>query len=192
MSEGSQSYDEVSLLAAVAGGDQQAFKRLYKHWEPLLSGYVYRLSNSLELAEEVVQDVFLKIWMARETLVNVRHFKNFLYTVSNNHFYTVVKKQMRERRRRLEWEKIASMEISGVDEENDWKISLIDEAIEQLPSRRREVYRLSRHAKLSYNEIAERLGISRASVASHLQLAIRDITTYISQRLGFLLILLFF
>jgi RNA polymerase sigma factor (sigma-70 family) len=189
MSSPSQ-YNEKALLMKVAGGDQYAFRELYLYWHQVLAGYIFRITESKSLTEEIVQDAFLKIWMARETLAEIDNFKHFLLVVSRNQAFDVLKKQLKEQENRKAWEKSHSDQpYSGQTESEPLSSSLIDAAIDQLSPRRKEVWLLSRHERLRYKEIAERLGISPESVKTHLKLASEAITRFIRAHLPSLIVI---
>jgi len=174
----------------VADGDESAFRQLFLHWNQLLAGYIFRITESRELTEEIVQDAFLKIWMVRETLTGINNFKYFLLVVARNQAFDALKKQLKEQERKRLWEKESKPEL--YIEENDAEtsgLSLIEQAIDSLPPRRREVYLLSRHERLTYKEVAERLGISRESVKTHLKLATDSITGFIRSHLSEIVVL---
>ena len=181
----STAYNEKELLLQVAEGNQSAFRQLFLHWNQLLAGYVLRITESREMTEEIVQDVFMKIWMTRETLPAVNNFKHFLLVVSRNRAFDALKKQLKEKERKRIWEEENKPELHIADHEPERSgVSLIDQAIDNLPPRRKEVYLLSRHERLSYKEIAARLGISKESVKTHLKLASDSITSFIRSHLS--------
>lgn len=168
------------MLARIAEGDQSAFRALFMHWHQLLAGYVLRITESREMTEEIVQDVFMKIWTVRETMPSIRHFKHFLLVVSRNRAYDIMKKQLREAACRRAWEKAYVPEPTLTEQEHElFRLSLIDQAIESLPPRRKEVFLLSRGERLTYQEIAARLNISRESVKTHVKLASLAISGFI-------------
>lgn len=181
--QNSSPYDEHVLLQRCAAGDENAFSALFLHWYQLLAGYLFRITESKELTEDLVQEVFLKIWMARENLADVRHFKSYLLTVCRNHAFDVMKKQLKEQGLRRAWER----ETFSSGEEGEIadleKSALIDAAIDSLPPRRKEVYLLSRHQRLTYHQIADRLDISRESVKTHIELATSSISRFIKDRI---------
>jgi len=187
-------YDEKTLLQKCAEGDPAAFRVLFLHWHQLLAGYLYRITESKELSEDLVQEVFMKIWMARESLSEVRNFKGFLWVVSRNHAYDILKKQLKEKLLQQTWLRERDI-ATGNDPEDPQQhlTSLLDQAIDHLPPRRKEVYLLSRHERLTYQEIAEKLGISRESVKTHLELATKGISNYMQAHLpdGIVLLALF-
>ena len=181
MSE-NQLYNEKELLLKVAEGNEIAFRQLFQQWHQLLAGYVLRITESKETTEEIVQDVFLKIWMTREVLGEIQDFKHYLLVVSRNQSFDVLKRQLKETKKKRDWER-ENQQLVPTDNAPDDYSSLIDEAIDNLPTRRKEVYLLSRHERLSYQEIADKLSISRESVKTHLKLASSSISTYIRSRM---------
>ena len=176
-------YNEKELLLKVAEGDENAFTQLFMHWHQLLAGYIFRITESTEITEEIVQDTFLKIWMTRESLAEIRNFKHYLLVVSRNHAFDVMKKNLKQKDQHRSWKK-ETMRALPLDqeEENKWA-SLIDAAIDSLPPRRKEVWLLSRHQRLTYNEIADKLGIGKESVKTHIELASKSISSFIRSHL---------
>jgi RNA polymerase sigma factor (sigma-70 family) len=164
-------YDESALLLQCAGGDENAFKALFLQWYQLLAGYLFRITESKELTEDLVQEVFLKVWMA------------YLLAVSRNHAFDVMKKRLKEQMLRRAWERDTSIGAEADEDTNMYRAALIEAAIDSLPPRRKEVYLLSRHERLTYHEIADRLGISRESVKTHIELATSGISRFIKDHL---------
>jgi RNA polymerase sigma-70 factor (family 1) len=184
MLPGNREYHEKELLQLIAGGDEQAFRRLFLQWSQLLAGYILKITESKELTEEIVQDVFMNIWVVRETLPQINNFKHFLIVVSRNQAFDVLKKQLREQERRKTWEKENATGTYIQDAEpGTLRSSVIEQAIDSLPPRRKEIYLLSRHERLTYQEIGARLGISKESVKTHLKLATVSISTFIRAHL---------
>jgi RNA polymerase sigma-70 factor (ECF subfamily) len=185
-------YNEEELFSRIANGDESAFRVLFHHWQPLLASYIYKITESKEHTEEIIQDVFLKIWMARETLSEIHSFKHYLFVVGRNRSFDVMKKLLREEKLK----KLAGYEMDKKDkttEEEEFDVmasNLIDQAIDSLPPRRKEVYLLSRHERLTYQEIADRLNISKESVKTHLKLATDSISKFVRENMVSLLILI--
>ncbi|WAC14946.1 RNA polymerase sigma factor [Dyadobacter pollutisoli] len=187
-------YDEREVILKIVGGDERAFRSFFNQYHQLLATHIFRITKSRELTEEVVQDVFLKIWSKRECLLEINDFRSYLSAASRNQALSALKKLAEERAMILDinWTTIED-EIEGdneVSEHPQW----IDEAIDQLPNQQRTVYLLSRHENLKYHEIASRLNISRETVKTYLQLASKSITKYLQRKLfgGFLWIILLF
>lgn len=178
-----QLYNEKELLSRVAEGDEQAFAYLFHQWQPFLSTHIYRITESRELTEEIVQDAFLKIWQTRETLPEVRNFRNFLIVVSKHQALNALQKISREF---LNWEKWVREDAADGDQDDPASkfYILLDEAIDQLTERQRQVYLLHRHERLTYQQIADRLNIGKASVKTHIELAVKHISTHLRSRIG--------
>jgi len=181
-------HNEKAVLLQVAQGDEQAFRLLFGAYHQPLAIHVYRLTESAELTEEIVQDVFLKIWMSREALVEVNQFSAYLFVVSKNQALNALRKIARERVRQQAWAQENGPAETG-DDRQGYYYSLIDKAIEQLPAQQQKVYLLSRHERLKHREIAERMGISSETVKKYMQLAIASISDYVRNNVDVFLLL---
>jgi RNA polymerase sigma factor (sigma-70 family) len=185
-------YNEKELLLKVAEADEAAFRELYLHWQPLLATFILRITKSRESTAEIIQDVFLKIWLTREALNEVENFKSYLFIISRNHALNAFQKSMREVKRIDQLGRSISRESNEIDENKLVHLTLVDEAIDHLTERRKQVYLLHRHQKLTYIQIGDQLGISRESVKTHLELAIKSITQYLKDRMSTLILVIGF
>src|SRR4028119_1009115 len=82
MNEG-QTQDK-RLLQLIATGDEPAFKTLFEKYRNKLYTYLKGITKSPEVSEEIVMDIFLKIWIARKTAVEIQHFDSFLFRIAHN------------------------------------------------------------------------------------------------------------
>ncbi len=169
----------------MASGNTSAFRTLYEQWYPFLDTHIHRITASRPLTQEIVQDVFLKIWEAREALCNIQSFKAYLLVVSKNHALNALQKLATEHQRRERW----AREQAPADDAAPFYYSLIDEAIDRLTDRQKEVYLLHRHQRLTYKQIADRLGIGRETVKYHLEVATAAISRYVQHRLAMMAML---
>lgn len=184
---------ENELLLQVAGGNEQAFRQLFMRYHQWLISHIFRLTDSMAQAEEVAQDVFLKLWMNREVLAGINKFKPYLFVLSRNHAVNVLKKTIKERMRRQEWEKEHDLQpLNNEEEPTVTRYTLLDEAIDQLPEQQRKVYLLSRYEQLTYSEISRKMNISRETVKKYIQIAVASITAFIKEKIAELTMLLFF
>lgn len=182
-------FSESNELIKVSKGDEMAYNRLYYRYHQQLGKHVFRITNSMDLAEEIVQDVFLKIWLNREVLAGVQNFKAYLFVISKNHTLNCLRKLTTERQHLNDVEEsYTSLLVDSNSEVNDY-YSILDEAINSLPPQQQKVYLLSRHERLRYTEVASRLNISRESVKKYLQIATFSITNYVLTNFHILLIL---
>src|SRR5690606_33227372 len=143
--------DEQELLRRVAQGDEDAFRHIYYKFQPFLATHIYRVTNSRELSEEIIQDVFLKIWRTRENLYEIRSFKAYLLVISKNHALNAIKKIAREFSLLSNY--ALENKTTEIEDHKSAYYSLLDEAIDNLPGRQKEVYLLSRHQRLTYQQI---------------------------------------
>lgn len=182
--------DERELLMQVASGDEHAFRQLFMMHHQQLGEHMLRITNSIELAEEVVQDVFLKIWFTRESLGRVDNFKAYLFVISKNHALNYLKKLAKERAVIKQLEEAGTGNLHAEITGTDMYYNLLDEAIDQLPPQQQKVYLLSRHGRLKYAEIADQLELSRETVKKYLQIATLSITEYVHEHLEVIALLL--
>jgi RNA polymerase sigma-70 factor (ECF subfamily) len=177
----------------VADGNQKAFEELFYAYHNQLGSYVMRWTKSTLLAEEVVQEVFLKIWINREALKAVERFDNYLYIVSRNHTFNALRQTAKNRLRSREWARHFENDHEHVAENlTEEYMSLIDAAVARLAPQQQKVYILKRHGGLKYEEIANQLGISPETARKHLAAALKSITSYVKARLHVMLLLFIF
>ena len=174
-------YNEKELLKQVSEGDEHAFGILFHHhWDHIYT-VAFSITRSAALSEDLVQDIFLKIWLNRDHLTSVEQFDNYLFIVARNAIYTSLRRDgIRESFLR------SLTEASGTtgrtpEEELLAKESgrLIHEAFLQLSPQQQAVYRLSREGGLKYEQIAEQLGISKSTVRNHMVKALQYIREYL-------------
>lgn len=176
--------NEAYLLALVAKGDQRAFTELFDAYYKQLGEYVYKLTESIEVTEEIVQDVFIKIWLKREILAELDNFSYYLFILSKNQTLNHLRKKANDKVRQLEWLKQFEEETYTIDNSSvieEYRI-LMDNAIEKLPPQQKKVYKLSREERLKHEEIAIILNISPETVKKHAKLALRFIKNELSSQ----------
>lgn len=142
------------------------------------------------MAEEIVQDVFLKIWTNREALAKVDNFRAWLFVISKNHTLNCLRKLVKERQQQQEWKQSQETELQLDEMHAEEQFQLIDQAISQLPPQQKKVFILSRYRRMKYEEIARELNLSRETVKYYLQTANATIIKFVSSR--FLLFFCFY
>lgn len=187
----SSAHNERELLLQVAQGNEKALSELFYQYHHHLGIYIYQLTSSRELAEEIVQDVFLKIWTNRESLTQVDNFKTWLFVIAKNHALNCLRKLVRERMQRQQWANSQESELLPEETNGEEQFQLIDQAISQLPPQQKKVFILSRYRRLKYEEIARELNLSRETVKSYLQIATASINRFVTNRFSLLFWLLF-
>ncbi|WP_316838656.1 RNA polymerase sigma-70 factor [Pedobacter gandavensis] len=187
-------FTELELLHLVAAGDQRAFNSLFEMHQKLIFNIAYKLTQSRSKAKEIVQDVFLKVWMKREELQEIENFGAYLNRIARNHSIDVLRKIAREALRNVEL-KEAEME-TGVRNTEDTiqyheTARLLQQALESLSPQQQKVYRLCQEQGLKYEEAAKELGISEGTVHTHMKLALKNIRVYLKNLDAMLLMMLF-
>ncbi|TDX00308.1 RNA polymerase sigma-70 factor (ECF subfamily) [Dinghuibacter silviterrae] len=177
-------YEEDRLLISIAAGDVQAFSAVYYHYQDDLYRFVLRLVKIPALAEDVLQDIFLKIWEARQQLPGVHHFPGYLYTVARNHTLNVLQSVARSTHALNDL--VRYFREQRVDDEalsKDYR-RFIDHALHAIPARSREIFHKCREQGMTYEEVGREMGISRNAVKKHMMTAIRTLKDAAERDLG--------
>ncbi|WP_078670437.1 RNA polymerase sigma factor [Chitinophaga eiseniae] len=173
---------EEEVLLRMIRGDESAFSGIYRHYHPALYIYLLRFCKVPSLAEDLVHDVFLKIWEIRERINPKLSFSGYLYRIARNHVFKTISRlatdeQMREQLYR---------QLADIDPEQPEEVvrtreyeRLFEEALSKLTIQRGKVFRLCRQEGKSYDEAAAILGISRNAVKKHMVLGMRFIEDYV-------------
>ncbi|SHM81050.1 RNA polymerase, sigma subunit, ECF family [Chitinophaga jiangningensis] len=175
-----QPYEEKELLQRIAAGDEQAFAVIFDHYYPLLYTYINRITRVHAETESILQDVFLKIWQGREALEFVDRFSNYLWVMARHHALNAIRNL--SRRQAILSTLPTDAITTGDDEQRIWQLSLIDEAIRQLPEHCRKVWTMNRIDKMKQAEIAREMGISLPTVKKYMQQAVSLITQHVKNQ----------
>lgn len=175
--------DDRFLIDRLRNGDSTCFEMLYSKYSGRLYNFVLTLSKGdCYLAEEIVQNVFVKIWEMHSHLSTEGSFNSFLYTIGRNMFLNAIKKRIQESLYNDYCVENNSVLDNTVEKEVEFRLleEQINKLIEQLPPSRRRVYILSKIEHFSNKEIASLLNISENTVESQLNKA----SHFIRQRLA--------
>lgn len=182
--------DERETLKLVALGDERAFSRIVRKYSQVIYPYLLYWLKSPQLAEEVAQDVFLRLWKNRDKLPDISNFSGYVYVVSRN----CVNSQFERGLLETAAPDVAQIDLVLTNPQTDLETkelaTIMEQAIESLPPRRKEVFLLSRNEQLTYEEIAARLGISRSTVREHMVEALVFLRTYLKRNAGIIITLL--
>ncbi len=173
--------NEREIFTRIATGDQQAFALIFNHYSQRLYNFIFSKAKSDELTEEVLQEVFIKIWEKRTEMKDVQNFEAYIFTMATNKTYDFLRKMAtNERLKQKVWE---SMQVySNITAEAiDLKYceQMINEAVEKLSPQRKKVFVLSRKEGLNRHEIAAQLNISANTVDNQLREALMFIKNYL-------------
>lgn len=173
--------NEHQLLLSVANDDRKAFNELYSYYMSNIYSYIHLICKSKETTEEVVQDLFVKIWVNRKNLENVQHFKSYLYRSAQNLLLDKIRKAQLESR----FIHLAEQQQTDSSERSDSPLICRDfkritqDAINQLPEKRKRIVELRTYDELSLDEIAAHLSISKSVVKKQLYSGLSFIREYI-------------
>ncbi len=180
----SKSYNESELVARLKDGDPKAFEILFDQYSSKLYHFVNKYLDNKEESEEIVQDVFLNLWRHKKEIRSIEAFKSYLYKIALNNirnFFT--KKHVREKHKQLIAQEYLFTNESDAEKLNYEKvIRKVDELIEQLPEKRREIFLLSRKEGLDISEISKYLGISESTVKNQITSAVSFLKGEVKKR----------
>jgi len=186
-------YEDEYCLLKIKEGDEHFFNLIFEKYRNQLFAYLYKVTKSKELAEEIVLDVFLKLWHGREAITEIQNFEAFLYRVAHNKaidFFRAAKRS--SALQQTLWEAMAE---APADDNADNRLlfkhtdALIKEAINQLSPQRKKVFELRHYEDLSYAEIASTLNLSSNTVRNHLAASLQFIREYLQKNNAFVLLL---
>lgn len=165
-----------SLIIGLKNNELAAFKQLYAHYKIRVFNFSYKHLRSREDAEEVVQDVFIKIWNVRHGINEELSFTAYLYKIAKNQILNKIRKKVGEPAGYSSIHPYLSKDNSTENGiiYNDLQ-KLVEEAIKKMPPQRKLIYILSRIEGLTYQQIAEKLSISPKTVEIHMSKALKDI-----------------
>ena len=175
-----ENLEDKILVSRLKTGDKNAFKLLFERYYPLFISFAQRLLKDETEAEDLIQNVFMRIWVGRANLNETKSFKNYLLVSIRNEIFQYFRHAFKFENSELNQEIIdcsANQEAEISAKELEQRISVI---VSSMPMRRREIFNLSRYHKLSNQEIAQRLGISVRTVEKHIENALADIRKNIS------------
>jgi RNA polymerase sigma-70 factor (family 1) len=189
--------DEVDLVRLAADGDQVAYGRLYTHYYPQLYTSIAFMAQSHEDAQEIIHDTFLKIWKTKESLVLVRSFEDYAYTLAKNLLFNHLKRK-KVGQRIMQSLSDQSIHNTGPAPDQEYLYKQYYQtaiaAIKQLSEQKQRIFWLRTQEGLSLEEIAREMGISVSAVKKHLYAALEAVKEALRKNTGdaLIFIVLFF
>lgn len=167
--------NEDLLLNQLAEGSEQAFRLLFDKYKDKVYAFAFKFTRSVPQSEEIVQEIFLKVWTDRAAMAGIQNFQSWLYTLARNKSFNVLKRIAYDYSYRKNIDpnpSYGSVEDSLVLKQYQ---QIVSKAVEQLSPRQKDIYRLRREDGLKINEIAEKLNIAPNTVKVHLVNALNHI-----------------
>jgi len=176
-----QKRDE-KLLNDLARGDSSAFEKVFKlHYVPLCN-YAIKFVRLPEIAEEVVQEVFIYLWEKRRTIQINGSINAYLFRAVRNRSINYLKLQLPKDNNKEALSPVMEVVDPVHDEDNLKELKFkIDKAIDNLPRQCKIIFNLSRNAGLTYAEIAEEMGISIKTVENQISIALKKLKIALSE-----------
>lgn len=174
--------DNNHLFISLAEGNEQAFRELFFSYKDLVYSIALSYTSNHSDAEEIVQEVFSRLWKYREDLPQVNEITAWIRTVTRNQSFSALKKKAIELKRKKELAGYFPVQIENPGQamihEKELQV-ILNEAMDRLTPQQRKIFELSRLQGLDRNAIAEMLGLSATTVSNHLTIALRTVRSFL-------------
>ncbi len=190
--QGISSPDEKELLLLLKEGHERSFEEIYKLYSARLFGNIYKMVKEKSTAQEILQEVFVKLWNNRASIDPERSFRSYLFRIAENSVYDFFRKAARDRKMQARLIAAATEHYEHIEEmllrkENN---RVLQNAIDSLSPQRQQVFRLCKLEGKTYEEVGQQLGISASTISDHIVKANKAIREYLFEHMD-LTILLF-
>ena len=178
------SSDDSSLIRSLRQGDLVAFDTLFYRYERRLYGFCLKWLRSPEEAEEVVQEVFLRVWTTRHSLREDQLFNAYLIRIAKNLIFNQLKKKVHQHAYEHYQQRHQAIAHRTTEEDVDFALlsQTVQQATEQFSPRRRQIFHLSRVRGQTNQQIAQQLNISVSTVENHLNAALKLLRQYLTHQ----------
>ena len=183
----------IDLIHQVAAGEHLAFEQFFFHYKSYVYSIALKFTHDEILAEEIVQDVFVRVWKYREKLSEVQDIDAWMRTVTRNRSLTELKRLAKDAQGKKEYFNWQPTEWKSANSNGESTDQLLQKAISRLTPQQQKVFELSFLEGMKREQIAELLDISPATVGVHLKLAARSVRAFLTNQsdLAILLLILY-
>ncbi|MGI9542494.1 MAG: RNA polymerase sigma-70 factor [Cyclobacteriaceae bacterium] len=174
-------YSDQEIVVLLSKDDRDIFEYLFRHYYTALNRFSLKYVRSEELAEEVVQEVFLYIWEKRHTLKITSSLNAYLYAAVRNRSISQINAQLTRLRINEEFKAEVTTDPK-IEKQIDQPMlkQLVATGIQNLPERCRIIFSLSRNSGMTYQEIAEELNLSKKTVEAQMGIALKKLRIYLN------------
>jgi RNA polymerase sigma-70 factor (ECF subfamily) len=165
------------LIKRIKESDREAFREIYDRYKYRVFSFAGRYLNDKSEIEEIIQEIFVKLWKTRLRIKEDLPLHNYLFTITRNTILHKKQKQINEQKY-LDYARVYySMQYFHTQEEVEFNelSKIIEDSIARLPKKRREIFLMNRNDGLTYKEIAQELDLSLKTVEAHIRLALQDL-----------------
>lgn len=171
-------FTDKELLEKLAGGEETVFSILFERYRDPIYSTALHVSGSASLAEEIVQDVFLDLWLQRKNAASITYLSAYLNRMAGNKIYDALKQQQRQRALQQTIDPEDDHYTPAALLENKDYDAILTRAIARLPEKQRLTYNLIKQQGLSRKEAATALNVSPETVKYNLDQSLRSIRAY--------------
>ena len=185
-------YEETTLLSLLSQDSEYAFQLVFDRYRNNTYKVAMMYVKSPVIAEEIVQDVFLKLWFQRKNLTEIRSLESWLFTLTRNLTFNCLKKIAYEWTAREKWIKQNNISENTADNkilDTEYR-QLIQKAISTLSPQQQQVYKLAKEEGLSYEVIGRQLSISPLTVKTHMSRALASVRLFMQKNIDLFMLLL--
>lgn len=184
---------DKDILKRLSDGEASAYEYIFDRYYAKVCRFVKSILYDVDAVDDIAQNVFMKVWINRAELTRVNSLSNYLFTIARNEACD----QFRRRTSRTKYER--HVLLNGLEQSDRLSLTydlermehIVEKCVEEMPPQRKLVFKLSREEKLSSQEIAQRLQLSKRTVDRHISLALTDIRSALKDMVSFLAFFLF-
>lgn len=164
------------LLVDVSNGNRTAFEIFYIHWESLIYHNISIFIQDEDDRLDILQDIFLAIWQKREQLQYVENLSSFMYILCRNKVFNFLRNSKKKSDLYKEYGLYKSEHHDAIHDIHIKDVErVLEQQLDRLPPKMRQIFELSRFEDLSHQEISDKLGISKLTVKKQVQNALKVI-----------------
>ncbi len=187
--DGQKLFTDQSLAESIRNSNQGVFELVFNYYYSGLVVYADQIIKNMAVSEDIVQSVFMKLWETRE-VIEIRSFRSyFIQCVKNRCIDHIRNQQVKQRVGNRVPETINLMMEEDLWTKNELN-ELLENSIESLPPRCREIFKMSRFENLKIAEIADQLNISKRTVETQISNALKVLRVKLADYIGIMVALL--
>lgn len=177
------SYDEPQVIQLIASGDEQAFEQLFRHYRNKSYHIALTYMSSPELAEDVLQEFFLKLWKQRASLTHIERFEQYFFVMLRNMLISALRQADRQQKIQeyIRQSDLLQPTPHQLTEAGDLQ-QIIRSTLENLPEKQQTIYRMSREQGLSHHEIGASLQLSPRTVSNTISIVLNHLRDALKEK----------